>query len=50
MPPLRNCETHEDTTSVALDVPLGQVIEVMPTIYLPEKEVLGVVALGIEPE
>jgi hypothetical protein len=41
---------HEDAASIAPDVLSGQLLERLRAIYPPEKEALGVVALGIEPE
>jgi ASC-1-like (ASCH) protein len=41
---------REDAASIAPDVPPGQLLEDLRAIYPPEKEALGVVALGIEPE
>ena len=41
---------HEDAASIAPDVPPGQLLEELRTIYPSEKEALGVVALVIEPE
>ncbi len=41
---------HEDGSSIAPDVPPGQLLERLRAIYPPEKEALGVVALEIEPE
>ena len=41
---------HEDASSIAPDVPPGQLLGRLRTIYPLEKEALGVVALEIEPE
>jgi ASC-1-like (ASCH) protein len=41
---------HEDAASIAPDVPPGQLLEELRTIYPSGKEALGVVALEIEPE
>ena len=41
---------HEDTASIAPDVPPVQLLERLHEIYPPQKEALGVVALEIEPE
>ena len=41
---------HEDAASIAPDVPPDQLLDGLHAIYPPEKEALGVVALGIELE
>ncbi len=41
---------NEDPAAIAPDTPPEQLLDALRTIYLPEKESLGVVALEIEPE
>lgn len=40
---------QEDSSAIAPDTPAGELLEKMRSIYPPEKEALGVVALEIEP-
>jgi ASC-1-like (ASCH) protein len=42
--------SHEDPAAIAPDIPLGELLGVIRTIYPAEKEALGVVALRITPE
>jgi ASC-1-like (ASCH) protein len=40
---------HEDPQTIAPDLPASQLLEALHTIYPPEKEALGVIALQIAP-
>ena len=41
---------HENTSSIAPGLPPGELLEKLRTIYPPDKEALGVVALEIAPQ